>query len=214
MNSNTIHIVSNDHRVNSLVASAAWEFEPNATIQEYESPEQFLNARTSTFEGSWEVLATSDANLQLPVSKRNLYMPIVKFTSQKVEGHDLSNAAIDFDTDQPIYVGSIQPFMQEAIAAARLFLKLKSNASRMSTLTNRERRVVVLAADGVPNKSIAKRLDVSVKTIEKIRRNAYLKLSVKSSAEVASLVTFNRFIGMNNLLSIPSVPLPTSPNSV
>ena len=134
-------------------------------------------------------------------------MPVVNFTTQKIEPEGNSKSPIDFESDKPVYIGQIKPHLQEAIAAARLFLKLKSNASRMATLTNRERRVVVLAADGIPNKSIAKRLDVSVKTIEKIRRNAYLKLSVKSSAEVASLVTFNRFIGMNNLLSMPACPI-------
>ena len=212
MNNHIIHIVYSDRSVNSLIATTAWEFEPAAKIQEYANPNEFLASRSSTLEGRWEVLATNEANLVLPVSKRNLYMPIVNFTNQKMEQPEEKPKAqkIDFESDKPVYIGQIQPHIQEAIAAARLFLKLKSNANRMATLTNRERRVVVLAADGVPNKSIAKRLDVSVKTIEKIRRNAYLKLSVKSSAEVASLVTFNRFIGMNNLLSMPATPIVTT----
>lgn len=206
MNSNIVHIVSNDKSIRSIVASAAWEFEPNASNREYEDMDQFQASRTPALQGSWEVLVTDQVDQQLPVSKRNLYMPVVAITTRKRSSESDLNQ-VDFNSNGPVFLGDIKPHLHEAIGTARIFLKLKTNASRMGTLTARERSVVLLAADGVPNKTIAKRMDVSIKTIEKIRRNAYLKLAVKSSAEVASLVTFDRFVGMNNLISMPTLPM-------
>ena len=62
-----------------------------------------------------------------------------------------------------------------------------------TNLSERELAIVSMATDGVPNKSMARRLEVSIKTIEKNRRTAYEKLSISSSAEMAALVTFRRY---------------------
>ena len=86
-------------------------------------------------------------------------------------------------------------------------------------LSERELAIVSMATDGVPNKSMARRLEVSIKTIEKNRRTAYEKLKIASSAEMAALVTFrryfNRSIAPDRLNALPalnpniSVPLST-----
>lgn len=60
-------------------------------------------------------------------------------------------------------------------------------------LSERELAIVSMATDGVPNKSMARRLEVSIKTIEKNRRSAYTKLKITNSAEMAALVTFRRY---------------------
>jgi DNA-binding NarL/FixJ family response regulator len=53
-----------------------------------------------------------------------------------------------------------------------------------SLLTQRERVVLKLLAEGKPSKEIALVLDVSVKTIDACRRNMMEKLNVKSIAEL------------------------------
>ena len=58
---------------------------------------------------------------------------------------------------------------------------------KMARLSRREYQVVSLVADGLPNKSIARELDISVKTIEKHRANATRKLGVGSTAEMVRL---------------------------
>ncbi len=58
------------------------------------------------------------------------------------------------------------------------------HAKTLQRLTPRERRVVQLAADGKPNKQIANNVGLSVKSIERIRRDAYRKLNVRSTAEM------------------------------
>jgi DNA-binding NarL/FixJ family response regulator len=83
--------------------------------------------------------------------------------------------------------------IQTTYRVADQFFRLQSNANNVTKLADRERRIIELAAEGTPNKAIATRLGISIKTVEKNRRNAYQKLNVTSTAEMASLVTFNRF---------------------
>lgn len=53
-------------------------------------------------------------------------------------------------------------------------------------LTPAERRVVVLAAAGAPNREIAERLYLSVRTVESHLSHAYAKLGIGSKAELAA----------------------------
>jgi DNA-binding CsgD family transcriptional regulator len=55
-------------------------------------------------------------------------------------------------------------------------------------LTRREREIATLAARGVPNKGIARRLVISVRTVENQLQRAYRKLGVTSRQELASLL--------------------------
>ncbi|MEM7475724.1 MAG: LuxR C-terminal-related transcriptional regulator [Planctomycetota bacterium] len=54
----------------------------------------------------------------------------------------------------------------------------------LGTLTPRERRVVQLASVGQPNKQIASNIGLSIKSIERIRADAYRKMNVRSTAEM------------------------------
>ena len=60
-------------------------------------------------------------------------------------------------------------------------------------LTNREREIVSVLMEGVPNKLIAHRLGLSVRTVEMHRSNALAKLDVKSIAEVMALAALAEF---------------------
>jgi DNA-binding NarL/FixJ family response regulator len=52
-------------------------------------------------------------------------------------------------------------------------------------LTEAERRVVELAADGLANKEIGQRLHVSVRTVEVHLKHAYAKLGIRSRTQLA-----------------------------
>ena len=61
---------------------------------------------------------------------------------------------------------------------------MSNHAATLRRLSPRERRVVQLASDGKPNKQIANNIGLSVKSIERIRRDAYRKMNVRSTAEM------------------------------
>ncbi|MDA0281768.1 MAG: response regulator [Planctomycetota bacterium] len=56
---------------------------------------------------------------------------------------------------------------------------------RLTTLTPDERSVLELIVDGIPNKMIAEKLDVGLRTVEARRRTILNKMSVKSIAGLA-----------------------------
>ena len=129
-------------------------------------------------------------------------MPVIHFTDDR-PFEPVGKSRKQRRNPSKIVLSEIQKHLEEAISSAKLFIRLKSGINRISELDERERAVVMMAADGVPNKTMAKRLSVSIKTIEHCRRKAYIKLDVKSSAEVASLVTFDKFF---SLFDAPSGP--------
>jgi DNA-binding NarL/FixJ family response regulator len=63
--------------------------------------------------------------------------------------------------------------------------KLKEN-SRWDTVTQREREILKLLAEGYPNKEIADLLCISVKTVEKHRANLIAKLDLHNIAQLTA----------------------------
>ena len=57
--------------------------------------------------------------------------------------------------------------------------------ARMCELTERERDVMRLVADGRPNKLIADELGISVRTVEVHRARVFEKMDVKSAVELS-----------------------------
>ena len=60
--------------------------------------------------------------------------------------------------------------------------------SRLGELTDRERDVMRLVVEGLPNKLIADQLDISVRTVEVHRSRVFDKMEVKSAVELANLL--------------------------
>lgn len=60
--------------------------------------------------------------------------------------------------------------------------------ARMTELTDRERDVMRLVVEGLPNKLIADQLDISVRTVEVHRSRVFDKMEVKSAVELANLL--------------------------
>ena len=100
-----------------------------------------------------------------------------------------SVAVVNYPYTQMAVVNAIE----NAIWWSRNLYRMSSRTDKFKELSEREMAIVSMAADGVPNKTMARRLAVSIKTIEKNRRIAYEKLQVSSAAEMAALVTFRRY---------------------
>jgi two-component system response regulator DctR len=66
--------------------------------------------------------------------------------------------------------------------------QLKQLQSQLAELTERERDVMRLVVEGLPNKLIADQLDISVRTVEVHRARVFDKMQVKSAVELANLL--------------------------
>lgn len=60
--------------------------------------------------------------------------------------------------------------------------------NRLKSLSPSEKDVLQLVIDGEPNKVIARRLDVSIRTVENRRREIYNKMAANSVAELVRMV--------------------------
>jgi DNA-binding NarL/FixJ family response regulator len=90
---------------------------------------------------------------------------------------------------QRVHAG--EPVLHPTIAAkvSRLWLRLRSADDRdqLERLNSREKEVLQLAADGLRNKAIAEKLNLSVRTIEGYFRSIFAKMGVTSRVEAVLL---------------------------
>jgi two-component system, LuxR family, response regulator DctR len=82
--------------------------------------------------------------------------------------------------------------IERALDASRAALTRRDEADalgrRCAELTEREREVMQLVIDGLPNKLIADRLQISVRTVEVHRARVFDKMGVRSAVELANLL--------------------------
>jgi two-component system response regulator FixJ len=125
--------------------------------------------------------------------EKNVEIPVVVVAeeSELMQAVDAVKYLTNFVITRPIDRESIREAINSAINSQKIVghqFAVARNYRRLLTLDDRERSIVDLAVDGAPNKQIANRLGLSVKTIERIRKNAYQKLDVRSTAEMTRAV--------------------------
>jgi len=103
----------------------------------------------------------------------------------------VKRGAFDF-CEKPFSDNALVDRIEQALALSsqRLASQVISAdvASRLAELTERERDVLRLVVEGLPNKLIADQLDISVRTVEVHRSRVFEKMSVKSAVELANLL--------------------------
>ena len=87
-----------------------------------------------------------------------------------------------------------RPYFSSAIAETLLERFLDASPAAQTTLTQREREVVQLIAEGKANKEIGRLLDISVKTIETHRASAMRKLKFRTTAELVRYAVRNNIV--------------------
>jgi two-component system response regulator DctR len=104
----------------------------------------------------------------------------------------LQKGAFDF-LEKPFNGDALVSRVQRALAQEDAYHSQHTvhlqEADRLASLSERERAVMHLVAAGKLNKVIADELCVSVRTVEVHRARVFAKLGVRSSAEVATLLT-------------------------
>ena len=91
-------------------------------------------------------------------------------------------------------LSSHTPYFTASISEALLESFLEKPERRQSMLTNRERGVVQLIAEGHANKEIAAVLDISMKTVETHRASVMRKLGLTSGAALVRYAIRNKLV--------------------
>ncbi|HYW56971.1 MAG TPA: response regulator [Polaromonas sp.] len=87
-----------------------------------------------------------------------------------------------------VLVDRIEQALAQSAAALAQRSEHTSLQSRLDGLTERERDVMKLVVEGLPNKLVADQLDISVRTVEVHRARVFDKMKVKSAVELANLL--------------------------
>ena len=103
----------------------------------------------------------------------------------------VKRGAFDF-CEKPFSDNALVDRIEQAIRRSAEVLAQRKRATelqaRLAELTERERDVMRLVVEGLPNKLIADQLDISVRTVEVHRARVFDKMEVKSAVELANLL--------------------------
>ncbi len=104
----------------------------------------------------------------------------------------VKRGAFDF-CEKPFSDNALVDRIEQALAQSAGIVNARKGAAlltaRVSELTDRERDVMGLVVEGLPNKLIADRLDISVRTVEVHRARVFDKMDVKSAVELANAIS-------------------------
>ncbi len=133
----------------------------------------------------------SGLQLQEEMARRQIQLPIIFLTGfadipMTVEA--ISKGALDLIT-KPVNGAALLARVHSALETNRVQREASAARwrfeARLLKLTQREREVLVLALDSMPNKTISSELGISVRTIEGHRSHIFLKLDIDSLVELA-----------------------------
>jgi two-component system, LuxR family, response regulator DctR len=87
-----------------------------------------------------------------------------------------------------VLVDRVEQALAQSASIVNAQLARERLRQRLAELTERERDVMQLVVEGLPNKRIADQLDISVRTVEVHRARVFEKMDVKSAVELANLL--------------------------
>ncbi len=107
----------------------------------------------------------------------------------------VKRGAFDF-IEKPFNDNDLANRVIEALAIDAAALQARATqaslASRLATLTTREREVMELILGGKLNKVIADQLNIAIRTVEVHRARIFEKMGVRSAVELAGLLSSSR----------------------
>jgi two-component system response regulator DctR len=103
----------------------------------------------------------------------------------------VKRGAFDF-CEKPFSDNALVDRIEQALQSSAQVLQARAQRTglqaRLDDLTERERDVMRLEVEGLPNKLIADQLAISVRTVEVHRARIFDKMDVKSAVELANLL--------------------------
>ena len=190
-----IHIVDDDEAIRK---SLCWLIESvGLETKSYSSAKEFIqnynDERLGCLLLDIRMPGFSGLDLQESLNKLNTLIPIIFLTGHgdvPIAVRAFKSGAFDF-LQKPCNDQILLDRINDAIEFHQSKLlkqkELESVKKRISSLTKREYEVAECVSHGLQNKEIARKLDISPKTVEVYRHNALSKMKASSMAELTRL---------------------------
>jgi FixJ family two-component response regulator len=212
-----VYVVDDDPAFCATVAELVRTFDYQARI--FESPEEFLDSLDEDRPGcvilDIRFPGIDGLEVQRRLTERGLALPVVVLTAYadtRITVRSLRGGAVTV-LDKPFGREELSSAIQEAVQLSQLQYRkreyLQSLEGRLRTLSAGDRTVLRLMLEGHKNRSIARRLEVSLRTVENRRRRVFTVMQASSVAQLTRMIVEyeNRLLPQENLhemwLSLP-----------
>ena len=131
---------------------------------------------------------------QAVMNERGFSLPVIFLTGHgdiDMAVNTLKAGAIDFlqkPVDDQRLLKTIENAVSHNLAQRRGKREVTDFRNRLESLTQREREVIRMVAQGYSNKEVAREYGISEKTVQVHRGSAYRKLDLHNAAEIARLL--------------------------
>ena len=131
----------------------------------------------------------SGLELQQAMEERGIELPVIFLTGHgdiTTAVHTMKYGAADFlekRGDPLALAGAVERACAKSMAAESDAAEADDYRRTFESLTQREREVFMLAAEGSTNKDVAERLGIGAETVKMHKANAYAKLGVASALD-------------------------------
>lgn len=195
MSDTTIFIVDDEPAVRDALSMMIEQ--EGFQVKTYEGGEAFLA------DYQQEVLGCAIVDVRMPgmsglalqkeMTERNMLLPIIFLTGHgdiPMSVGAIKSGANDFLT-KPVtrekLLASIRPAITDSEKRLSQAASAKEAKSLVESLTEREREVMILAINGFPNKEIARRLNISHRTVEIHKSKIMHKTGAINLLDLASI---------------------------
>lgn len=170
----TVFVVDDDPAVRDALTLLLEQEDIN--VETFDCAETFLAAECPVLRScaivDLRMPGMDGIQLQAELSRRGVLLPIIFLTSYgdiPLSVRAIKAGAVDFLT-KPVTGAALLASVQAALLdSERLNSQAEASqtaAAQVASLTEREREVMLLAIEGLPNKEVARRLGISHRTVE------------------------------------------------
>lgn len=191
----TIHIVDDDPSMLKYLSELVKTI--NYKAKTYESASDFLESYDDQGHGclilDLRLPGISGLDLQQQLAENNIDLPVIMisgFGDVSTVVKAMKAGVLDF-LEKPFKGQDLLDRIHNAVNKHKSD-RVKNNSQnqaleRIQSLTKREKEVMALVVAGTLNKEIAKKLEISVKTVEVHRANVMEKMAVSSVADLVRI---------------------------
>lgn len=194
--SERLFVIDDDEEIRKLIELMAASIGIRA--ESFSQPSQFLAAYSHSGPGCVvaDVMMPGMTGLQLIEAARNdsIDLPFIILTGHgdvPIAVAAFRAGAYDFlekPFSKSIFLEMVQRAIQKSRETMDLAARHRTIEGKIASLTNRERQVAAEMVNGDSNKMIARKLQLSHRTVERHRQNVLKKLSLRSVLELGSYV--------------------------
>jgi two-component system response regulator FixJ len=193
MTTPTIYIVDDDEAMRQSLSQLLENAELN--VKAFSDGQSFLDACDSDCNGcvllDMMMPGMSGKEVQLKLAENNNDVPVIILTGAgdvPMAVQAMKSGAVDF-LEKPVD-GML--LLQKVFQCLTSQQKKVERSERENSLTSREREVLQLMLDGLSSKEIARKLNISNRTIEVHRAHILYKMGAKNSVQLAQMFSHSQ----------------------